>query len=288
MLSPPSAATAELQTLAKDLLADGGARRFFGQRGNPPRTLFRRLAAGLPVDDRDLATDLGDQGGAQPEPGSQRATRASLLIARPNSAVGQPRSAGLVTAELITGSIWLLLCPARGGAAALADPAAAWRPLDRMASTRRHDHQPGRPDRPDARARATTPRRGGAGRRSTRCWTGSSRRSRSARPRQIGCAGAPPACVPHELRTPLATDPGLRRAVPRGRGLAKAPGWPNAMRRASSGEAGAGWASLVADMLLELARLDQGLVRSTPIRVARRPRWPRDSVSRTPGRWSQE
>src|SRR5215471_9949114 len=40
VLSPSSTATAELQALIANLLASGGARRFFGPGGNPQRTPF--------------------------------------------------------------------------------------------------------------------------------------------------------------------------------------------------------------------------------------------------------
>src|SRR5437667_11386786 len=40
VLSQSSAATAELQALIGELLANGGARRYFGQGGNPQRILF--------------------------------------------------------------------------------------------------------------------------------------------------------------------------------------------------------------------------------------------------------
>ena len=69
VLSPPSAATAELQALVSDLLTNKGARRYFGQQGNPQRVLFGISLPGHPAADRDLAADLCHRGGAQPGPG---------------------------------------------------------------------------------------------------------------------------------------------------------------------------------------------------------------------------
>src|SRR6476619_3369077 len=49
VLSPPSAASAELRALTKNLLASGEARRYFGQAGNPQRTLFPVAVPGYPA-----------------------------------------------------------------------------------------------------------------------------------------------------------------------------------------------------------------------------------------------
>ena len=85
VLSSPSAATAELQTLVGGLLAKGEARRYFSREGNPQRSLF---GISLPdyAADRDLAADLSTE--AQHNQGLVPPGTSVLLIARPSSAVG--------------------------------------------------------------------------------------------------------------------------------------------------------------------------------------------------------
>ena len=136
VLSPPSAATAELQALVSDLLANQGARRYFGQEGNPQRILFGISLPGhqpmtaiwRPIS----ATEAAHNQGLVP------AGTSILLIARPNSAVGS-EVRGLVAAELITGSILLALLAVGGRWLISRGPGAA-RP---DGEHRRHDHQPG-------------------------------------------------------------------------------------------------------------------------------------------------
>ena len=55
VLTPPSAATAELQAMISDLLANGGARRYFGRRAIRSGPLFSISLPGYPRADRDLA-----------------------------------------------------------------------------------------------------------------------------------------------------------------------------------------------------------------------------------------
>ena len=49
VLSPPSAATTELKALVSELLTNEGARRYFGQEGNPQRVLFGISLPGHPA-----------------------------------------------------------------------------------------------------------------------------------------------------------------------------------------------------------------------------------------------
>jgi hypothetical protein len=85
VLSPPSAATAELKALVSELLTKG-ARRYFGQEGNPQRVLFGISLPGYqpvtaiwrPISATEAAHN----------PDLVPAGTSILLIARPNSAVG--------------------------------------------------------------------------------------------------------------------------------------------------------------------------------------------------------
>jgi len=111
VLSPPSAATAELQALVSELLANKGARRYFGQEGNPQRVLF-----GISLPGHQPLTAIWRQispAEAAHNQGLVPAGTSILLIARPNSAVGS-EVRGLVAAELITGSILLALLAVGG------------------------------------------------------------------------------------------------------------------------------------------------------------------------------
>ncbi|HEX9528444.1 MAG TPA: histidine kinase dimerization/phospho-acceptor domain-containing protein, partial [Streptosporangiaceae bacterium] len=128
VLSSPSAASSELQTLIGDLLASGQARTYFGPAGNPQRTLFGVSLPGYPaltaIWRQVTPAEAMHSGGLLP------AGANVLVIARPNSAVGN-EVRGLVLAELITGAILLALL-AVGGRWLISRGLA---PLDRMAST---------------------------------------------------------------------------------------------------------------------------------------------------------
>src|SRR3989440_106486 len=104
VLSPPSAATTELKALVSELLTNEGARRYFGQEGNPQRVLF-----GISLPGYQPVTAIWRQISATEAAHNTDLVPAGtsiLLIARPNSAVGS-EVRGLVAAELITGSILL-------------------------------------------------------------------------------------------------------------------------------------------------------------------------------------
>src|SRR6201996_4708994 len=109
VLTPPTAATAELQALIGDLLAKGEARQYFGRGGNAQRTLFGISLPGYPPLTAIWREILPTE--AQHNQNLVPAGTSVLLIARPNSAVGS-EVRGLVAAELITGSILLPLLPA--------------------------------------------------------------------------------------------------------------------------------------------------------------------------------
>src|SRR6266567_1514841 len=223
VLSPSSAATAELQTLVKDLLADGGARRYFGQRGNPQRTLFGISQPGYPsmtaIWRAISATEAAHNQDLVP------AGTSILLIARPNSAVGSA-----------VGGRWLI---SRGLA-----------PLDRMASTA--DMITSRGDltarMPDPGDHAEAGRLAGA----INTMLDRIQQAFGARWESEQKVRQFAADASHELRTPLTTIRGYAELYRQG---ALGPDrLPNAMRRIEQ-EADR-MSSLVAE-LLELARLDR-------------------------------
>src|SRR5690348_11174965 len=98
VLSPSSAATAELQALVGDLLSTHQARRYFSPQGNPQRVLFnisRPPYPPLTAIWRQVTATEASHNEALIPPGAS-----VLLIARPSSAVGSAVR-GLVAAELI-------------------------------------------------------------------------------------------------------------------------------------------------------------------------------------------
>ena len=232
VLSPSSAATAELQTLVKDLLANGGARRYFGQRGNPQRTLFGISQPGYPsmtaIWRPISATEAAHNQDLVP------AGTSILLIARPNSAVGS-EVRGLVAAELITGSILLALL-AVGGRWLISRGLA---PLDRSDLTARM-LDPG--DHAEAGRLA-----GAINTMLDRIQQAFRARWQSEQKVRQFAADAS-----HELRTPLTTIRGYAELYRQG--ALGEDRLPNAMRRIEQ-EADR-MSSLVAE-LLELARLDR-------------------------------
>ena len=243
VLSPASAATAELQTLAKDLLANGGARQYFGQRGNPQRTLFGISQPGYPsmtaIWRAISATEAAHNQDLIP------AGTSILLIARPNSAVGS-EVRGLVAAELITGSILLALL-AVGGRWLISRGLA---PLDRMASTA--DMITSRGDltarMPDPGDHAEAGRLAGA----INTMLDRIQQAFRARWQSEQKVRQFAADASHELRTPLTTIRGYAELYRQG--ALGEDRLPNAMRRIEQ-EADR-MSSLVAE-LLELARLDR-------------------------------
>src|SRR5260370_23273677 len=87
VLSPPSDATAELQVLLRNLLADGQAVTYFSPAVNPPQTLFGVAEPGGYPPPTAIwrlvpATQALHSGGVLP------AGQSVLVIARPVSAVG--------------------------------------------------------------------------------------------------------------------------------------------------------------------------------------------------------
>jgi two-component system OmpR family sensor kinase len=242
VLSPPSAASAELQALIGDLLAHGGGRRYFG-RDNPQRTLFnislpdypsltaiwRAITPNEALHNQDLVP-----------PGAS-----VLLIARPDSAVGS-EVRGLVAAELITGAILLALL-AVGGRWLISRGLA---PLDRMASTADMITSRG-----DLTARMQDPGdHAEAGRLAGAINTMLDRIQQAFRARWESEQKVRQfaADASHELRTPLTTIRGYAELYRQG---ALGPDrLPNAMRRIE--QEAERMSSLVAE-LLELARLDR-------------------------------
>jgi signal transduction histidine kinase len=243
VLSPPSAATSELQAELESLLANGQARTYFGPLGNPQKTLFTISLPGYP----DLtaiwravsASEALHSGGALP------AGASVLVIARPDSAVGS-EVRGLVLAELITGAVLLALL-GLGGRWLISRGLA---PLDRMASTA--DLITSRGDltarMPDPGDHAEAGRLAGA----INTMLDRIQQAFGARWESEQKVRRFAADASHELRTPLTTIRGYAELYRQG---ALGPDrLPNAMRRIEQ-EADR-MSSLVAE-LLELARLDR-------------------------------
>ncbi len=243
VLSSPSAASSELQTLIGDLLASGQARTYFGPAGNPQRTLFGVSLPGYPaltaIWRQVTPAEAMHSGGLLP------AGANVLVIARPNSAVGN-EVRGLVLAELITGAILLALL-AVGGRWLISRGLA---PLDRMASTA--DVITSRGDltarMPDPGDHAEAGRLAGA----INTMLDRIQHAFRARYESEQKVRQFAADASHELRTPLTTIRGYAELYRQG---ALGPDrLPNAMRRIEQ-EADR-MSSLVAE-LLELARLDR-------------------------------
>ena len=243
VLSPPSAATAELQAQINDLLAHGGARRYFGPLGNPQRTLFNISLPGYPPLTaiwREISAIEAAHNGDLVPPGTS-----VLLIARQSSAVGS-EVRGLVAAELITGAILLALL-AVGGRWLISRGLA---PLDRMASTADMITSRG-----DLTARMPDPGdHAEAGRLARAINTMLDRIQHAFRARWDSEQKVRQfaADASHELRTPLTTIRGYAELYRQG--ALGEDRLPNAMRRIEQ-EADR-MSSLVAE-LLELARLDR-------------------------------
>jgi two-component system OmpR family sensor kinase len=242
VLSSPSAATAELQTLIGDLLANGGARRYFGPLGNPQRTLFTISLNGpqLTAIWREILPAEAQHNQDLVPPGAS-----VLLIARPSSAVSS-EVRGLVAAELITGAILLALL-AVGGRWLISRGLA---PLDRMASTA--DVITSRGDltarMPDPGDHAEAGRLAGA----INTMLDRIQQAFRARWESEQKVRQFAADASHELRTPLTTIRGYAELYRQG--ALGEDRLPNAMRRIEQ-EADR-MSSLVAE-LLELARLDR-------------------------------
>ncbi len=244
VLSPPSDATAELQALLKNLLADGQAKIYFSPAVNPSQTLFGIAEPGgypplTAIWRLVTATEAAHSGGVLP------AGESVLLIARPVSAVGSAVR-GLVAAELITGAILLALL-AVGGRWLISRGLA---PLDRMASTA--DMITSRGDltarMPDPGDHAEAGRLAGA----INTMLDRIQHAFRARYESEQKVRQFAADASHELRTPLTTIRGYAELYRQG---ALGPDrLPNAMRRIEQ-EADR-MSSLVAE-LLELARLDR-------------------------------
>jgi two-component system, OmpR family, sensor kinase len=242
-LSPPSAASAELQVLIRDLLASGEARRYFGPAGNPQRTLFPVTVPGYPrltaiwraiTPNEALHNQKLVPSGAS-----------VLLVARPDSAV-RNEVQGLVAAELITGAILLALL-AVGGRWLISRGLA---PLDKMASTADIITSRG-----DLTARMPDPGdHAEAGRLAAAINTMLDRIQQAFRARWESEQKVRQfaADASHELRTPLTTIRGYAELYRQG--ALDPDRLPNAMRRIEQ-EADR-MSSLVAE-LLELARLDR-------------------------------
>jgi len=243
VLSPSSAATAELQALIGDLLANGGARRYFGREGHPQRILF-----GISLPDYPPLTAIWRQilpNEAQHNQSLVPPGTSILLIARPSSAVSN-EVRGLVAAELITGAILLALL-AVGGRWLISRGLA---PLDRMASTADVITSRG-----DLTARMPDPGdHAEAGRLAGAINTMLDRIQQAFRARWDSEQKVRQfaADASHELRTPLTTIRGYAELYRQG--ALGEDRLPNAMRRIEQ-EADR-MSSLVAE-LLELARLDR-------------------------------
>jgi signal transduction histidine kinase len=242
VLSPPSAAATELQTLLNNLLESGQARSYFSSTQNPPQTLFSisRSGPALTAIWRTV-TPLEAQrsGGVLPSGTS------ILVIARPDSAVVSAVR-GVVLAELITGAVLLALL-AVGGRWLIGRGLA---PLDQMASTA--DMITSRGDltarMPDPGDHAEAGRLAGA----INTMLDRIQRAFGARWESEQKVRQFAADASHELRTPLTTIRGYAELYRQG---ALGPDrLPNAMRRIEQ-EADR-MSSLVAE-LLELARLDR-------------------------------
>src|SRR6266852_4290128 len=244
VLSPPSDATAELQALLRNLLADGQARTYFSPAMNPPQTLFGIAEPGgypplTAIWRLVTATEAAHSGGVLP------AGESVLLVARPDSAVGSAVR-GLVAAELITGAVLLALL-AVGGRWLISRGLA---PLDRMASTA--DMITSRGDltarMPDPGDHAEAGRLAGA----INTMLDRIQHAFRARYESEQKVRQFAADASHELRTQLTTIRGYAELYRQG---ALGPDrLPNAMRRIEQ-EADR-MSSLVAE-LLELARLDR-------------------------------
>ena len=243
VLSAPSAASSELDTLLGNLLASGQARVYFSKNQNPAETLFSisepdgppLTAIWRPV----TAAEARHSGGLLP------AGASVLVIARPNSAVGS-EVRGLVAAELITGAVLLALLGI-GGRWLISRGLA---PLDRMASTA--DLITSRGDltarMPDPGDHAEAGRLAGA----INTMLDRIQQAFRARYESEQKVRRFAADASHELRTPLTTIRGYAELYRQG---ALGPDrLPNAMRRIEQ-EADR-MSSLVAE-LLELARLDR-------------------------------
>jgi len=244
VLSPPSDATAELQVLLKNLLADGQAVTYFSPAVNPPQTLFGVAEpGGYPPLTAIWRLVTGAE--AAHSDGVLPAGESVLVIARPDSAVGSAVR-GLVAAELITGAILLALL-AVGGRWLISRGLA---PLDRMASTA--DMITSRGDltarMPDPGDHAEAGRLAGA----INTMLDRIQHAFRARYESEQKVRQFAADASHELRTPLTTIRGYAELYRQG---ALGPDrLPNAMRRIEQ-EADR-MSSLVAE-LLELARLDR-------------------------------
>jgi signal transduction histidine kinase len=242
-LSPPSAATSELQSLLGNLTGLGSALAFRGQYpagelfsvarpGEPALTAIWRVVTPKEAAHSNGVVPLSPKDGI-------------LVIARPDSAVGS-QVRGLVLAELITGAVLLALL-ALGGRWLISRGLA---PLDRMASTADMITSRG-----DLTARMPDPGdHAEAGRLAAAINTMLDRiqqafRARWASEQKVRQFAAD---ASHELRTPLTTIRGYAELYRQG---ALGPDrLPNAMRRIEQ-EADR-MSSLVAE-LLELARLDR-------------------------------
>jgi two-component system OmpR family sensor kinase len=243
VLSPPTAASATLEALIRELLASGEARRYFGQNGNPQRTLFKVSLPGYPSLTaiwREILPNEALHYQDLVPPGTS-----VLLIGRPDSAVGN-EVRGLVAAELITGAILLALL-AVGGRWLISRGLA---PLDRMASTA--DIITSRGDltarMPDPGDHAEAGRLAGA----INTMLDRIQQAFRARYESEQKVRQFAADASHELRTPLTTIRGYAELYRQG---ALGPErLPNAMRRIE--QEAERMSSLVAE-LLELARLDR-------------------------------
>jgi signal transduction histidine kinase len=241
ILSAPSDAASDLQSLLENLVATGQAYSYFTQ--NPAQTLFTIAQPGEPT-----LTGIWRQ--IPVGPNSKEASLLPVgdnivLVARPNSAVGSAVRR-LVLAELITGAVLLALL-GLGGRSLIRRGLA---PLDRMASTADMITSRG-----DLTARMPDPGdHAEAGRLAAAINTMldriqqafGARWASEQKVRQFAADAS------HELRTPLTTIRGYAELYRQG---ALGPDrLPNAMRRIEQ-EADR-MSSLVAE-LLELARLDR-------------------------------
>jgi len=243
VLSPPSAASSELQAQLTELLANGQARTYFGRLGNPQKTLFTISRPGYPTMTAIWRPVSASE--ALHSDGIVPAGTSVLVIARPDSAVSS-EVRGLVLAELITGAILLALLGV-GGRWLISRGLA---PLDRMASTA--DMITSRGDltarMPDPGDHAEAGRLAGA----INTMLDRIQQAFGARWESEQKVRRFAADASHELRTPLTTIRGYAELYRQG---ALGPDrLPNAMRRIEQ-EADR-MSSLVAE-LLELARLDR-------------------------------
>ncbi|MBV9096164.1 MAG: HAMP domain-containing histidine kinase [Streptosporangiaceae bacterium] len=240
VLSGPSAATSELQSLLQNLVAAGQAEAYLRQ--NPPGTLFAISQPGSPA----LTAVWRPVTPVEAlHSGVLRPGASVLMIARPDSAVSS-QVRGIVLAELITGAVLLALL-GLGGRWLIGRGLA---PLDRMASTADMITSQG-----DLTARMPDPGDPAeAGRLAAAINTMLDRIQQAfwARWQSEQKVRQFAADASHELRTPLTTIRGYAELYRQG---ALGPdGLPDAMRRIEQ-EADR-MSSLVAE-LLELARLDR-------------------------------